>query len=147
MEQTATGNNGHHHARSRVRGSTGWVNIVQGLPQERVTGGRWRRIVLGDVLADRVGGGLFNPRNAFSTARHSEYWETPPRPNHFRGSTKLVQPGYEAISARLHTHVATQTVQHGKTGKQHKRPDSAFYPLEVHRAMRLLSHTPELPDL
>ena len=29
----------------------------------------------------------------------------------------LVHPGYVAISARLHTHVATQTVQHGKTAQ------------------------------
>jgi hypothetical protein len=30
--------------------------------------------------------------------------------------------------------------------KQHKRPDSAFYPLEVHCAIRLLSRT-EFPGL
>ena len=63
-----------------------------------------------------------NPRRylkrCFFTSRHAEYWETPPLKNHFTGSSKCIQQGHVAIWARVDTHVATQTVQHGKSAQK-----------------------------
>ena len=69
--------------------------------------------VLGRATANFVG-----MKTLFFTSRHAEYWETPSLTNHFTGSSKCIQQGHVAIWARVDTHVATQTVQHGKSAQK-----------------------------